>query len=906
MKRLMIIDGHAFIFRAYYAFANADLRNPDGEPTGALFGFFRMLFKLLNDFKPSHIAITFDPGKKLERNKVFEDYKANRKPMPEELKPQLQKTMEFVKKLGFPLLVEDGHEADDIIGTLCTNYKNDFNEILIFSGDKDLYQLLDKNIFLFRGKKGVTEFVKIDSDWVKSELGILPLQITDYMGLTGDTSDNIPGVKGIGDKGASKLINEFGNLEGIYNSLAQIKNPSMKTKLESNRENAFLSRQLATLKTDIHLSFAIADLVTPDYRDETKITIFKDYGLNALFKDLAGKTEETQATNEPETKSIHSEKHKYNAITTSAELDKVIKIIASSEILSVDTETTSENPMFAKLLGISLALKPQQAWYIPVQDDSLFNSGLTKQEVISKLKPVLENNKIKKLGQNIKYDMNVLAAEGIHIQPVYFDTMIASYVINPSSRRHNMDDMALDFLGYNTIKYSDITGTGKNKKNLSEIAPENVTDYACEDADITLQLYHNLKDKLKNSGQEDIYYKTEIPLINVLSSMETKGVKIDPEYFRQLSGKFAKKIQTLENSIHKYAEREFNIASTKELQNVLFEKLGLPAVKKTKTGFSTDHSVLEELQGYHPIIDDLLTHRKFTKLKSTYIDSLPSLIHPDTGRIHTSYNQTIAATGRLSSTNPNLQNIPIKDEEGRMIRKGFIAEEGFELLSLDYSQIELRIMAHFSQDKNMLQAYRNGRDIHKQTAVAIFNVAEKDVTAEMRNHAKIVNFSVIYGTTFFGLSQNMKISRQEAKEFIERYFTEYSGVKNYMEQVVSQCQKNGYVETISGRKRFIPDINSKNKQIQEAAKRIAINSPIQGTSADMIKIAMIKIQEKIIKKKFRSSLIMQVHDELVFEVHPGEKDEIFALAKKEMEQAIKLDVPVVVEGNFGLNWEEAH
>lgn len=914
MKKLLIIDGHAFVFRAFYAFANADLRNPSGEPTGAVFGFFRMLFKLLADFQPSHIAITFDPGTPLVRSEKFKDYKATRSPMPEDLRPQIRKVIEFLEYLKFPVLIENGHEADDIIGTLCSKYKNNFDELLIFSGDKDLYQLLNSKVFLFRGKKGVSEFTKIDSGWVKNELGIDPHQITDYMGLTGDTSDNIPGVKGVGDKSATKLIAEYGNLENIYKNLEKIKNPSIKKKLAENKENAFLSRDLATLHLDLPIKLGIEELVIPDFLHNNNIEKFKEYGLNAIYQDLAKKSDASDAIISEEASmpsnlsSIKTVKHEYKLVTDLEELKKIVKDLSKTEILSVDTETTSEDPMSAVILGISLSAKAHEAYYIPVTSDVSLFSGkcINKNEVLDILSPLLNSPKVKKVGQNIKYDMIIFKNENTEIKPVYFDTMIASYLIRSGARRHNMDDMAEDHLQYKTITFSELAGTGKNKKNLSEIDPETVAEYACEDADITLQLYHILEKKLPEAGATKIFHEIEIPLIPVLLAVEREGVKIDADYFQDLSKKFEKKIYSLEKSIHKYAGSEFNIASTKALQEILFEKIGLPTLKKTKTGFSTDHSVLEDLQGTHPIIDDLLNHRKFAKLKSTYVDTLPLLINSKTGRIHTSYNQTIAATGRLSSTNPNLQNIPIKDEEGRMIRQGFIPETGFELLSLDYSQIELRIMAHFSGDKKMIAAYKNDKDIHRQTAAAIFGCNEEDVTPEMRNKAKIVNFSVIYGVTAFGLSGNMKIPRQEAKDFIDRYFAEYSGVRKYMDDIVKVCQKQGYVETITGRRRFLPDINSKNKQIAEAAKRVAINSPVQGTSADMIKIAMIKIHEELQKKKYKSSLIMQVHDELVFEVHKNEKDDIFKLAKKEMERAIKLDLPIVVEGNFGKNWDEAH
>ncbi|MCB1179705.1 MAG: DNA polymerase I, partial [Leptospiraceae bacterium] len=569
----------------------------------------------------------------------------------------------------------------------------------------------------------------------------------------------------------------------------------------------------------------------------------------------------------------------------------------------------SPEPVRAEILGISFSFKEETGYYIPIQyGSSLFQKeSLDLKEVLEVIKPILENPKVLKIGQNIKYDCIIFEKYGILLNPIHFDTMLASYVINPDSRRHNMDDLAEDFLNYKTITYDDLTGKGKKRVPLYEVEIDKVSEYASEDADITLRLYNKLKPEIKKQGLLDILETIEQPLIPVLKTMEMNGVSIDKPYFQKLSKEFSKTIEGLIKNIHKAANKEFNINSTKELQVVLFEELKLPVIKKTQTGYSTDHSVLEQLQGKHKIIDYLLEHRKYSKLLSTYIDTLPKLINPETNKIHTSYNQTIAATGRLSSTDPNLQNIPIKDKEGKLIRKGFIASsKEFEILSLDYSQIELRIMAHFSKDKKMLEAYRKNLDIHARTASALFSVPESEVTPEMRNKAKVVNFAVIYGTTAFGLAQNLQISRTEAATFIDRYFNEYPGVKAYMETISNFCIENGYVETLTGRKRLIPLIKSPRRQEVEAAKRIAINSPIQGTSADMIKLAMIRIHDGMKKKKMKSKLIMQVHDELVFEVHESEKDSLFKLAKKEMENVVRLEIPIIVQGNFGKNWDEAH
>ncbi|MDX1958836.1 MAG: DNA polymerase I [Leptospiraceae bacterium] len=922
MVKLLIIDGHALVFRAYFAFQTANLKNSKtGKPSGAVFGFFKMLFKIIQDFSPTHVAMTFDPGTKLKRSEVFPQYKANRSPMPDDLRPQIGEVIEITREIGFPILQVDGEEADDIIGTLCDLYDKKGNEIIIFSGDKDLFQLLDGNVTLLRGKKGATEFVEINKKWVETEVGVSPKQIPDYMGIVGDTSDNIPGVKGIGEKGASKLISEFSNLETIYKKIEDVKNPSMKTKLLESKENAFLSRDLATLNKQVPLHVNLNDLLLPEYYHPTKVEFFKERGYNVLSRDLGkfseekgySKSDSEKSDSEPkevkkEEKKINSAKGNYVHIKTLSELKTVLKEISKAKLICVDTETTSKDPMLAEILGVSFSIEEQKGYYVSLSHPkSFFNSiNVDIEEALKLLKPILENPKIVKIGQNIKYDLLVLSNYGIEISPISFDTMLASYILHPESRRHGMDDLAEDFLEYKTITYDDLTGTGKKRKELFEVEPERVAEYAAEDADITLRLYNTLKPMIEDHDKNGVLEKIEVPLIFVLKEMEKTGILIDKPYFQKLSKDFQKELQKQIDKIYKVAGKEFNIASTKELQKVLFEDLKLPTEKKTQTGFSTDHSVLESLRDKHPIIEMLLNHRKYSKLLNTYIDVLPLMINPKTGRIHTNYNQTIAVTGRLSSTDPNLQNIPIKDDEGKLIRRGFIAKEDHELLSLDYSQIELRIMAHFSNDKRMLEAYENNLDIHTRTAAALYSVDEALVTSEMRSKAKAVNFSVIYGTTAFGLAQNLRISRTEAKIFIDKYFLEYPGVKKFMDEISNFCMENEFVETLTGRRRYVPEIKSTNRQDVEAAKRVAINSPIQGTSADMIKLAMINIQNTIEKKKLSSRMLLQVHDELVFEVPKKEKETIFAIAKKEMETVLKLKVPIVVQGKFGKNWDEAH
>lgn len=912
---MLLIDGHALAFRAYYAFAASNLTNSlTGNPSGAVFGFWRMFFKLIQDEAVSHIAFCFDPGTKLKRNDLYPDYKANRKPMPEDLRPQLDQIFDMVKELGFPVYKLDGEEADDIIGTICKKFAQDFEQVLILSSDKDLYQVLEPNILMLRGKRGVSEFEKIDPIWVEKEIGVTKDQIPDYMGIVGDTSDNIPGVKGIGEKGAAKLIQEFQTLDNLYKRISDVTPSGIKEKLISNKANAFLSRELATIQTDLSLGIKKTDLTLPNYLSLKNVQFFKEQGFNVLHKDLAKlagisiDSDAKEKTKSSPQKTIeNSNRGNYTLIKQASDLKKVLSQFDEKKFLSIDTETTSQDPNRAEILGVSFSWEEGIGYYVAVSHpNSIYSQVLPSWIDIAKiLKPFLENPKIPKVGQNIKYDYIVFNRLGINLTGIAYDTMLGSYLLKPGDRKYNMDDLALTYLDYKTITYEELVGSGKNKIALYDIEPTKVADYAGEDADITLRLFNALSPKTE-SWPKKILEDIELPLIEVLAKMEMRGVLVDGDYFQSLSKQFEKKIQEHQKQIYFFAGREFNINSTKELQSVLFEDLRLPTQKKTQTGFSTDHSVLESLQGAHPIIDDLLAIRKFSKLKSTYSDALPELIHPETHRIHTSYNQTIAATGRLSSTNPNLQNIPIKDEEGKLLRKGFIAPKGFELLSLDYSQIELRIMAHFSKDISMLDAYRMDLDIHRRTAAGLFGISEDKVTPEMRNKAKIVNFSVIYGVTAFGLAENLKIPRGEAKEFIDRYFAQYPGVKDYMEETVAFCKKNGYVETLIGRRRYLPELNSTNKMAQEGAKRVAINSPIQGTSADMIKIAMLQIQKGITRKGFRSGMILQVHDELVFEVDSKEKEEFLPFAKKCMEEALPLTVPIKVEGKFGKDWALAH
>lgn len=919
---LLIIDAHAMAYRAYFSMAQQNFTNPvSGLPTGAIYGFFRMLFKVSRDLQPAGIAVVWDPpGGKSFRNDLYSKYKEQRKPMPDDMRPQIDEIKQLVKKCGYKDLMIKGFEADDVIGTLAMTIGKK-GKVTILSGDKDCFQLLGKNVNMLRPKKGVSDFVNVNAKWVKEELDVTPKQIIDYMALIGDSSDNIPGAKGIGPKSASKLINEFKTVEKIYKSTDKLPSGALRNKLIESRENVFLSKALVTIKTDLEeiQDLEISDFEPPDLSKNETLQLFRKLGFNQLYNDLK-KAKETgiQGSGDlkaSDTNSFDPKKVKYKLISTEDALIDCLKVISrdlknSKNILSIDTETNHPQPMLATLVGVSLCCIPGKAYYITSlpKDSDFFSESISHSILKKHLDNFFNNNsKIKLVGQNIKYDMIVLRNAGIDLPAVYFDTMLASYLCNPNIRRHNMDDMALDLLEYTTINFESVAGKGKNKTTLDKIPATQITNYACEDADITLQLYHKLEVKTKELHLDKVMQDIEVKLIEVLMNMEICGVAIDSKYFSNLSREYSKKIDALEKKIFKCSGYDFNIRSTNELQKVLFEELKLPHGKKTKTGYSTDQSVLEDLQGQHIIIDSLLQYRKYTKLKSTYIDALPLQINPNTGRIHTSFHQAIAATGRLSSIDPNLQNIPIREESGRAIRRGFIPAKGRELLSLDYSQIELRIMAHYSNDPALIEAFTSENiDIHKRTAASLFETTEDLVDADMRSQGKTVNFAIIYGVTEFGLSKNLGISREEARAYIERFFSRYPGVREYMDDTIAFAQKNGYVQTLSGRRRQITDINSSNRFRKEAAQRTAINSPIQGTSADIIKIAMIEIHKELRTKKLKSTMILQVHDELLFDVVPDEKDTIWHLAKNKMENAMHVNVPLKVEFNFGSNWDESH
>jgi len=916
---LMIVDAHAMAYRAYFALQGQNLTNAlTGQPTSAIYGFFRMLFRALLDHKPGLTAVAWDSPGKSFRGRVYRDYKATRKPMPDDLRFQIDEIKEILSRCGFANLEVPEYEADDVIGTLAARFGKK-GEVIILSSDKDCYQLLNKNVTMLRSAKGVTDFTVINPEWVKTELGVEVKEITDYMGLVGDSSDNIPGAKGIGPKSAAQLIGEYHSIENIYKNIAKVSSKSVREKLESSKENVILSKQLATIHLDVApiLELDEKTIITPNFLTVDIAGLFRKEGYTGIYAELLKNIPEESKSRgvqgelfaSPAKGSKAPADSKYELISDVKSLEKLAEKLADAQELAVDTETDSQQPMLARLAGISICLKPGKAWYIalPPADSPFREEGMRVEEALPHLKKILEKTKARIVGQNIKYDFIVLKRHGILLKNLSFDTMIASYLCNPNVRRHSLDDMALDYLGHNTIKYDDIVGSGRNRTTMDKISPASIRDYACEDADLTLRLAEILKGELKKRGLEKVNENIEMALIEPLAEMEETGVAIDIPYFKKLSDDYEKRLQGLETEIFKAAGVSFNISSTKELQHILFEKMMLPRGKKTKTGYSTDQSVLEDLRGSHSIIDNLLEHRKYSKLKSTYVDALPEIVNPVTGRLHTSFNQTIAATGRLSSVEPNLQNIPIREDTGRAIRRGFIPEKGSELLSLDYSQIELRIMAHYSEDPALMEAFiEDSVDVHARTASSIFGVKEKEVTPDMRAKAKVVNFSIIYGVTEYGLGQSLNVDRHEARAYIDRFFEKYPCVRKYMDSTVKFAEKTGYVETLSGRKRQIEDIKSSNRFRREGAYRTAINTPIQGTSADIIKIAMIRIHHDIAKKKLKSRMILQVHDELLFDVIPSEKKEVLEIAKGHMENAMELRIPLKVDYGFGKNWDEAH
>ena len=890
---LYLIDGSSYIFRAYYGI-RADLSTSEGFPTNAVYGFATMLLKFLREYEPRYLAIVFDSKGEVFRNEIYPEYKANRDEAPESLKPQFPKIFELVQAFSIPMLAMEGYEADDIMGTIARAQQE--SEVVLVTGDKDFCQLVSGNVTLIDTMRervtGVGE--------VQKKYGIKPGQMVDFFALVGDKVDNVPGVAGVGEKTASALISEYGDLDGVYDNLDALR-PSVARKLKEHKDNAYLSRELVTIKTDVEVGTSIEDFRYEGYETKNLREVFSELEFEKLLDDIG-------ASREPrEGKSVKYDS--YETVFEEESLSRVISMIKEAGELSIDLETDSKLPMNAGIVGFSLCSVPGQAFYVPVGHVGTIEAEkqIKLETALSMLKPVLESEDINKTGQNIKYEMLVLRNHGVTLRGIYFDTMLAAHLLDASRGSYKLDELSRTELGHRMISYDDVTGKGKSRKNFSEVDIETATRYSCEDSDVTLILSRKFLETLRQEGLWDLYRENVLSLLPVLCDMELTGVSVDTAILEEMSEEFEKDLTSIETEIYEKTGGRFNINSTKQLSEVLFEKLRLPARKKTAKGaFSTDSEVLKDLSTIHEVPRLILRHRFLSKLKSTYIDQLPRLIHPATGRIHTSFNPTGTSTGRLSSSDPNLQNIPIKTEDGKRIRKSFVAKDGCLILSADYSQIELRLLAHFSRDPTLLEALRGNNDVHVATACEIFNATEDQVTSEMRNLAKTINFGIIYGISAFGLSKQLGTTVSVSRNYINRYFNRYSEVKAYMQSSVEEARNRGYTETLVGRRRPIPELVSGNRVERSRGEREAINTPIQGSAADIINLAMIRIFARLEEEGFRSKMILQVHDELLFEVHETELEELQTHIKNDMENAWELRVPLRVEMRAAENWAEAH
>lgn len=924
-KKFVIIDAMALAYKGYYAFISRPLTTAKGEPTSAVYGFMNQLLKIIEDTRPDYLAVAFDSKEKTFRHERYENYKSSREAMPEDMIPQIQRIKEIIEAFRIPLYILPGYEADDLIGTACKKAEANGLDCYAITPDKDYIQLITPHIKVVKPGKSTDEIIILDENKVREELGFEPKQMIDYLALVGDSSDDIPGVAGIGPKTALPLIQRYKTLENIYKNIDEIEKQSIITKLKENKENAFLSKELATIHTEVPFEFNLdeARYENPDFERLIRLLgelEFKSFvtRIKKLFTVEKEESEKIETTEEPMPEEniqvFEKKKVKYLLITGKNEAEELAEVLLKSGKFVFDTETDSLNTLDVNLAGCAFAIKPKEAFFVAVnprrESAGLFAADLSERlpvdQFIKIFRPVFESENVKKICQNGKYDISVLRHYGVAVNNFYFDTMLASYVIDPD-QKHGMDDLSEKYLNYRPIPILELIGSKKTPEKIFEVDPARLSDYSCEDADITFRLYELMKPVLEKEGLEKVAYEIEFPLAPVLEDMERTGIRIDTKSLELFSKDLQIKLDEYSEKIYEYAEEKFNINSTQQLQKILFEKLKLPPTTKTKTGYSTDVRALESLKGSHDIIDIIMDYRQVAKLKSTYADSLPDLIDPGTGRIHTTYNQTVASTGRLSSIDPNLQNIPIRTELGKEIRKAFVARDKNHLiLSADYSQIELRIMASICGDQNLIEAFRNNEDIHRRTAALVFNVDPGDVNPDMRRKAKEVNFGILYGLGPFGLKSRLGISQNEAKAIIDNYFNSFKNVRKFMTDSVKKAQKKGFAETLTGRRRFLKNINSNNRIIRQFEERVAINMPIQGTAADMIKLAMIKIYSELNRLKLKSKMVLQVHDELVFDAHKDELDRLIPLIKKLMEEAMPLDVPIIVETGTGDNWLDAH
>ena len=923
MDKLFLIDAYAMIYRAYYAFIKNPRINSKGQNTSAIMGFVNTLNEVLTKEHPTHIGVAFDPAGPTFRHEAYPEYKAQREACPEDIKAAVPIIKEILKAYRIPILEKPGYEADDVIGTLATQASTlDGIEVFMLTPDKDYGQLVKPNVFMFRPKFGDKGYDTMGPQEVMDKYGLTsPLQVIDLLGLMGDASDNIPGCPGVGEKTAIKLITQFGSIEQLLEQSNELKG-ALKTKVEENRKQIEFSKFLATIKTDVPIELNLDELKVVDPNEEELTKIFTELEFKSFANRILKKPEAVQKTVNAQLdlfaefpadgrvesenlkiSSLKSTPHEYHLVDNEDEMRKICSKFLSAKILSLDTETTSTNPIEAELVGLSFAVKEHEAFYVPVpanRDEA--------QKVVDIFRPVYEEESILKVGQNLKYDLEVLRNYGITLKGKMWDTMIAHYLIQPELR-HNMDYMAEIYLDYQTIHIDELIGPkGKNQRSMRDLPPERVYEYAAEDADITLQLKNKLEAELKKFECEDLFYNLEMPLMPVLAEMEMNGVCLDTESLKETSDILTRRMLELEQRIYELAGQQFNIASPKQVGDILFSQMKIvEKPKKTKTGqFVTSEEVLQTLKGKHEIVADILEHRGLKKLLGTYVDALPKLINPHTGHIHTSFNQTVTATGRLSSSDPNLQNIPVRGEDGKEIRKAFVPEPGCLFFSADYSQIELRVMAHLSGDENMIRVFREGKDLHAATAATIYKKGIDEVSRDERTKSKRANFGIIYGITMFGLAERLEISRDEARQLIDGFFQTFPQVHDYMEKAKEQAREKGYVTTLFGRRRYLPDIRSANGTVRGFAERNAINAPIQGTAADIIKVAMIHIFNRFKAEGIRSKMILQVHDELNFSVYPEEKERVEQIVLEEMQNAFQMQVPLVADSGWGTNWLEAH
>ncbi len=892
---LYLVDGYALIYRAFYAFIRNPLRTSSGEDTSTTFGMANFLVKLLDERKPDYLGVVLDSSEPTPRHEIFPEYKATREKMPDDLKAQLPRVEELFEAFRVPVIEMPGEEADDVIGTLAKKGAAAGLDVVIVSGDKDFWQLIDDDVRLLnpgRGGPGGVDEEFVDRSSADEKFGVAPAYVTDILGFMGDSSDNIPGVPGIGPKTARKLIEEWGHMEDVYANLDEVGTPKMRENLAEHREQAELSKHLVTIRTglDVELDLDALEVAEPSAEAVTKL--FSELEFHRLLERFGGGENVTETAD-------------YAVVDSVEALETLVRTLRQAGRFAIDLETTSLDAMEATIVGFSFSTAPGRAWYVPVGHFSGRNVPLD--EALERIVPLLEDPALGKVGQNLKYDMVVLSRAGISLRGVEADAMLAAYLLDPGRRQYGIDLLSLEHLGHKMISYDEVSRPdGETQIPFPDVDVESAARYACEDADVALRLADRFLDDLEKRELKDLYDTVEIPLVRVLADMERQGIALDVGFFEAMSHRLEEELERIERECHTLAGEEFNLNSPQQLSEILFEKLGLPVVKKTKTGYSTDAEVLETLAPQHDLPQRCLDWRELAKLKSTYVDALPAAIDPGTGRLHSSFNQTVAASGRLSSSEPNLQNVPVRTALGREIRKGFVpSEEGWTLLVSDYSQIELRILAHLSGDANLVEAFRDGQDIHRQTAALVFDVDPDDVNDLLRTRAKEVNFGVVYGMGPFGLARRLGIEQKEAKAFIEGYFQRFPDVKRYQEDTIERVRQDGYVTTLLGRRRYLPEIQSKNYNVRSFAERAAINSPIQGTAADLLKIAMIRVHRRIADEALAARMLLTVHDELVFEVEAGSSDALAELVREEMEGAIELDVPVAVEIGTGSTWYDA-